>query len=186
MDLAKPTMNTSVNDRGRWNTAYHEAGHCIACFDLGFRIKGVTITPSKFTNDRTTHQSPLDDIGPSENVSDRARMKAEKAIQIYFAGPIAQREYAPRSRWRVYGGRDFDHAAGLLLSIAEPGKIGEAYHRLLWLQTEALVRRRWGIIVRLAKAMYDTGVMDGKLIRKTMINLTTDKVFSNETLMGKD
>jgi hypothetical protein len=82
-------------------TAYHEAGHMLAAWRTGIRIKRATIVPGKGFAGLVEQESSL---RRTQLDSDRARLRAEKWVLIALAGPAAQRHFRRRS-WRAFHGQ---------------------------------------------------------------------------------
>ncbi len=76
-------------------TAYPEAGHMVAAWRMRLEIDEATIVPTENYQGRIVHESPLRGIQLDLDGSDRAEIKANKAVLICLAGPAAQRRYAP-------------------------------------------------------------------------------------------
>jgi hypothetical protein len=80
-------------------TAYHEAGHAVIAYLLGYRPQSVTIVPTADTAGHIIHANPLHGFQLDIDGSHEARLRVENVVTICFAGPIAQKRYNPRS-WR--------------------------------------------------------------------------------------
>ena len=108
-------------------TAYHEAGHAIARWQFRFMVYRATIITTGDEAGSVTGENPLRGINLENDGSDRARIRAEKAILISLAGPAAQRRYKPRS-WRHHHGRaDFECAAEIAIRICGDAETTNAY-----------------------------------------------------------
>lgn len=90
--------------------------------------------------------------------------RAECRIITAYAGPIAQRAYAPRSPWRACGGghlepgTDFDVANDLLFRLAGSDELERnLLSKLLWRRAELLVQHRWRVIEAVAKRLLEVG-----------------------------
>src|SRR5580700_11422788 len=127
-------------------TAYHEAGHMVAAWRHHLKIRRATIIPAEDFAGRVDHESPLRGIQLDIDGSDRANLKAEKAILISLAGPAAQRRFRPSS-WRSYHGLgDYEIAIDLALRLQGSGALAAAYLRYLQLRADSLVESNWSFV----------------------------------------
>ena len=67
-------------------TAYHEAGHAVIAYVLGYRPQCVTIVPTVDTAGHIIHTNPLHGFQLNPDTSDEARLRIESLITICFAG----------------------------------------------------------------------------------------------------
>jgi hypothetical protein len=136
-------------------TAFHEAGHIVIGWRLGFKPHSVTIAPSSDYDGQAVHDNPLHGIRLEFDGSDRARLRGEKAIKICLAGPLAQRRHAPRSLRRWQGRGDFRSALDIASAVC--GSPAQAAAFLKWLEvvTAELVARDWPIIVSIASRLIE-------------------------------
>ncbi len=151
-------------------TAYHEAGHAYAAWNLGFKLHRVTIVPTTDETGSTVHANPLHGIELDVDGSDRARMRAEKAILIALAGPAAQQRYRPRSWRRNHGASDFDWATDLALHLCGDGETATAYLKYLDLVARKMVAGpRWPVIAAVADSLLERGTLSGREVRATIM-----------------
>jgi hypothetical protein len=128
-------------------TAIHEAGHAVAAYYLRVRIKYVTIVPKGDAHVEFGRHGMFDD-------SLRGIDRAERHIMVRFAGQIAERKHAPRSKWRRGGWIDRAAALELFSRIDHPDqKVRDLHMKLLWRKTECLVEFRWKGIQVVADAL---------------------------------
>ncbi len=64
--------------------AYHEAGHAVIAHELGFRVQSLSIVPEEDTLGRVHHVSPLRGIPLDIDGTNRAKLRAEKAVATSF------------------------------------------------------------------------------------------------------
>ena len=110
-------------------TAYHEAGHAVIAYMLGYRPHSATIVPTFDTAGHIIHPNPLDGFQLNPDSSDEARLRIESLITICFAGPIAQKRYNPRSWRRVHGQWDYEKIAELGLRVCDSAEQASAFIR---------------------------------------------------------
>jgi hypothetical protein len=96
-------------------TAYHEAGHAVAAFQLrvGIGRRGVSIVPNE---DWSGFAHTLKGFSgrPDIERTGQMRLGAEKRAIVSFAGEAAQRRFRPMSVRRHHGAIDRGHAIDLM------------------------------------------------------------------------
>jgi len=140
-------------------TAYHEAGHAVAAFQLGIRIgrRGVSIIPAK------DGSLGLVDIlkgfrgRPDIMTSDRMRLGAEKQAIVSFVGEIAQRKFRPRSVRRDHGWSDRYKTTDLMGYFVATDKELRAYLKWLHIRAELFVSSpyNWSLIEAVAAMLLE-------------------------------
>jgi hypothetical protein len=143
---------------------WHEAGHAVAAWHYRVRLLRATIVPSPEFHGHVEHVSPLRGIKLDVDDSDRARARAEKAIIMCLAGPIAQQRFSPRSWRNHHGSSDYETATDLALRLTGGGEVATAYLRYLDLATKQLVDQRWWVVELIANALLDVGQLSGSEI----------------------
>jgi hypothetical protein len=106
-----------IRQSAREATAYHEAGHMVAAWRLGMKIRSATIVPDESYSGKVEHDNPLRGNNLEFDNSDRARIRGENAVLICLAGPIAQRQFRPSSLRGYHGGFDHEKAVNLALTF---------------------------------------------------------------------
>jgi hypothetical protein len=124
-------------------TAYHEAGHAVIAYVLGYRPQCVTIVPTVDTTGHIIHPNPLDGIQLNHGSLDEARLRIESLITICFAGPIAQKRYNPRSWRRTHGQWDYEKIAELGLRVCDSTEQASAFIRWREIVACDMVRANW-------------------------------------------
>jgi hypothetical protein len=115
----------------RWATAFHEAGHAVACRRLGLKVRSASTVPEGDSAGRVVHRDPWRGINLEWNDSARADRRAKAVIIMCLAGPEAQRRYSPRS-WRfVHGASDRAAVVDLALRMNGSNEAATAYVRWL-------------------------------------------------------
>jgi hypothetical protein len=138
-----------TDDWQREVTAYHQAGHAVIRYLLGFEPKSVkmsTINDEKFGD-------PLRGIKLDTDGSDRARLRLEKAIKISYAGPLALRKFKENSWNKFHGKTDFSIIQELGLRVCGSGAQTDAFLRWLELAAQEMVDTHWMAIERVAKRL---------------------------------
>ena len=145
--------------RSREATAYHEAGHAVAAWRLGYRSIGASITAGHEFAGEVTHESVFRGGNVEFNESELTRSRVERAIIIRLAGPIAQKRYR-RTSWRRWqGGADYAVAADLALRVCGSGELASAFLKWLELRAKALIEEHWPAVERVANALLKQGVV---------------------------
>ena len=156
------------NERRLEAVAYHEAGHAFMAWKEGVRIHRLSIVPDESTNGRVKHESPLKGVRLDIDNSGRARVRAEKHIRIYLAGPIAQRKHRPSS-WRQWHGRsDHDEAADLIFRVTGSDEEANAYIKRLSIQTSNMLKANWPLVSRLAVAALEHRTLPWRDIKQVL------------------
>jgi hypothetical protein len=124
-------------------TAYHEAGHAVIAYVLGYRPQCVTIVPTADTAGHIIHTNPLHGFQLNPDTSDEARLRIESLITICFAGPIAQKRYNPRSWRRAHGEWDYEKIAELGLRVCGSAEQASAFIRWREIVACDMVRAHW-------------------------------------------
>jgi len=124
--------------------AYHEAGHAVIAYLLGCKPESVTITPTLDTAGHlVVHADPPHGFQLDTDDSDEARLRAESAITICFAGPIAQKRHNPRSWRKVHGQWDYDTITDLGLRVCGSGEQATAFIRWREIVAREMVQAHW-------------------------------------------
>ena len=135
----------------RERTAYHEAGHHVACIALRRRIRSVTIVPDEDTLGRSL-QGSLGRFQPDTDWDKQTQAKLEREIIILLAGAEAvKRAAGGLGRLSDYQS-DFGQAADLALSAVGDDQANEYLERLSE-RTKKLLREWWPSVVALASAL---------------------------------
>ena len=146
--------------------AYHEAGHAIAQWRLGFKIKKVTIIPKgevagSVSYKRSLRISRLEWETPTGKLLGRYH----DLIVTTLAGEEAQRRFSPRSVRRDRSAGDYRSVNELLFRLhgeAEPERF--AAFRYLQLRARNFVNhpQNWILIEALAKALLKHQTLSGE------------------------
>ena len=133
------------------------------------KIQRVSIIPEGDAHGRMDHVHPLRGIRLDYDGSDRARLRAERAVIICLAGPEAQRRFNPRS-WRSWHGRS-DHAEAIDIALHFNASEEAAATHLKWLEcrTRDLVAAHWTAIQAVAMGLIDRGTVTGEEARELIM-----------------
>ena len=157
-----------VSSAWRKATAYHEAGHTVVAWRLGANPKSATIIPHDEVQGEIGREA-LFEIPSDFDGSDHARNRIERAIMICLAGPIAQRQFAPRSWRRWHGASDYQTAFDLALRINGSTRAAKAYLKWLEMRTQDLVNSLWSFVERIADDLLTRGVLSLDEIQSALL-----------------
>jgi hypothetical protein len=153
----------------RESTAYHEAGHAVAAWSLGLKVRKATIVSADDHLELAVHDSPLRGISSSMGVSAAAERKANKAVIIYLAGPAAQRKFRPRSWRNQHGQADYDSATALALCLNDGDvEMATAYLEWMRLWAERIITNNWRFVVAVAEKLLRENVLDRSAVVDTI------------------
>jgi ATP-dependent Zn protease len=154
-------MRTLSNSRDV-ATAYHEAGHAVASFCVGARLKKITIIRAGDYSGLCEHAKIIHGKFPECDGSGRMRLAWERRVIVALAGPIAQKLHSPRSFRRYHASSDFPTA--LLVASHTTGSENEASAWLKWLEIRAtdLLEFRWESVKALAEELLQLRTLDGE------------------------
>jgi hypothetical protein len=147
-------------------TAYHEAGHAVACYFMHVKVRSATVISDKDQGSlgHVRHENMFRGLNPEVDLSGRVRLQIEREIIISVAGAAAQRRFSKRS-WRQYhGSSDFRSASDLALRIGGDGAGATAFLHWLQLCADRLVETRWRNIECVARALMKRKTMTGEEI----------------------
>ncbi len=158
-------MGKRRSEREREATAYHEAGHAVAAFEVGAVIHRVSIiqTEDMFGAVESGRPSWL----RNDMMHARSRLWAEARILWTLAGPVTEARHTGR-RNRVGASSDYRTCADLALSMCQ-GESEEANALLRWLELRArnllALPFVWGPVVALAAALLERETLTGRQAR---------------------
>jgi hypothetical protein len=148
------------------STAYHEAGHAVIAHFQHVKLKYVTIVPGKDSLGHVQRRSVIFGRHGVFDDSIKGIDRGERHIRVSFAGQIAQRKIAPRSRWRVSGRADHQIAMDIFWHIcSHDEKARNLYLSLLWRQTECLVDQWWKVIKAVAQSLLERKSLTDEQLR---------------------
>ncbi len=131
---------------GEKATAFHEAGHAVAAYGLGIKLKKATIVPDL----KNEYRGAVETVPPKRfradyDMTTRKRTIIEKQVMMSFAGGIAAKKYTGRFN-RFGAGEDHRQAVKLADCVTGSPEETEAYIKWLWIRTDTFVEVNWKII----------------------------------------
>ena len=162
-------------EMSREATAYHEAGHAIAAWSLGYRPTAASIVPTAESEGQVRHENPFPGITLEVDGSDMARLKVERAIIICLAGPIAQKRYRHTSWRRWHGAADYAKATDLALRVCGSSKIANAFLKWLDLRAKSLIEDHWDAVERIAMELLKRGTLAHEEIASLVLGQQSDR-----------
>lgn len=158
------------------STAYHEAGHAVADWRYGFKIKTITIVPTADAVGSVTSKTrlKLGDMDYAYPSSARIARNHEMIVAL-LAGGAAQRRFNPKGIRSHHSSSDLEKVKNLVSRLHSEG---EEYYVRRYLEERSwnLVNhpQNWRLIQDLAKALLEHRTMSGTeveaLLRASMAN----------------
>jgi ATP-dependent Zn protease len=158
-------------------TAYHEAGHAVACMTLKRPFKRVTIVPEGDSLGHILKRNCPKSIRPDIVVNCRSFRWIEREIICALAGLAAEHRFAGRHNWRG-AGSDFSHAVDLAGNLYFEPAVSSRYLAFMVEQAKCLVAasRVWIEIQAIAAALME---------RETLSAREAKQVIRDETPHGR-
>ncbi|MDP1725534.1 MAG: hypothetical protein Q8M15_02030 [Bacteroidota bacterium] len=126
-----------THEKKRLSNAYHEAGHAIACLELGIPFKEISIIP----NDDTVGRVLLCECELvrqlEEDDTSIVRLEAEKYIVALLAGLAAQTKFDSSSN-RKMAGQDISVSIQIVNKLFTSHKVGVSFYKFMTAQTESM------------------------------------------------
>lgn len=148
--------------------AYHEAGHAVACFQLGVRISEVSIIAEGNCLGFCSAQHALHGHNPEFDKTDSNRLRMEKCFVTLMAGFYAGKKLNPKGKGSAGASGDFGEAVSLVRYFISSSAEHQAYIDLLSIRARQLVNSRfiWPLISALAQRLLERKRMKGKEVRE--------------------
>jgi hypothetical protein len=150
--------------KSRLTVAYHEAGHALADYRLGFKIKQVSIVSDHESAGRVLGPIGLN-IGRAsrETPSSHVIARAHDKLIAFLAGAEAQRKFRPQSLRPYMTWSDEENQSEILFRLFPENEHG-ALMKYLLIKTRNLVNEsiNWGMIQDLAKTLMQKRTMSGE------------------------
>ena len=153
-------------------TAYHEAGHGVACVVQGHPVKNLTVVPNATSFGHYVRPSVRD--YDCQTVSQMRKVARELILVCYAGWPAEQRCNPDADEWRSK--RDYDQAFNLSREFEVFPRsctvVGDEFHQkyLAELKEKArrLVRRHWNAVEALAAELLKRKTLDKDAIERTV------------------
>ena len=149
-------------------TAHHEAGHAVANWKLGFKIRKVTIVPSDGPLGTTTTKGLALRASEYGKLTGRRIGYYHDMIVSQLAGEEAQRRFDPRSIRRDHTARDYRSEKELLKRLHGDAE-KECFHAFRYLRERArnFVNHpiNWRLIEDLARALLERRTLTGEEVK---------------------
>jgi hypothetical protein len=150
----------------RLAAAYHEAGHIVAALTQSLVDHSAAFVRTVEFRGPKVHKNALRGARLELGKSDRARLRAERAILVRLAGPAAQKRHAPRS-WRSWHGEsDRKQALDLASSVSSSPSAAYAFVARLGIAADDLIAARWSLVERVASALIEGSPLSAAQIRR--------------------
>lgn len=152
-------------------TAYHEAGHAVAAYHFGVRVKSVTIQPTDDSLGAVIH-ARLDrrtaEMVEYGSITPGGREKVERMVVIVYAGGVAERQHKGRHNHR--GAQlDYSTVINYIDKLSGSPEQTEAYLRWLYIRTVDLVTNvLWPEIEVVAQALLEYRTLSGDELRQIL------------------
>ncbi len=156
-------------------TAYHEAGHMVAAWELGLSITGATIVPDPDKGHQGHVEVPKEDRVRYADWADEHESLYARLV-TYFAGTAASVKFTdvplPDEAMQVAlesPGSDYYNISDLILSVAGPDpkkqqEVGDRAQR----HASFLIRARWGQVGAVAEALIERKTLDAAECRRVL------------------
>ncbi len=90
-----------ATDHKRWEaTAYHEAGHAVAAYVVGRRVREISIVADGDMLGHVAYWPWPDSFHPDYETDGKTRRMVESGIITSLAGPVAEALFRGRHNWR--------------------------------------------------------------------------------------
>lgn len=136
--MPKPTK--AERERRRLEaTAYHEAGHVVACLELGRAFRSVTILPGDGYLGCVHYRPWPKSIKETGYADGRTERWLERQALIALAGPAAEARFVGRYDHRA-AGRDYDHLLDIALSLYGDEDVASKYWAFIRARAKQFVK----------------------------------------------
>lgn len=148
-------------------TAFHEAGHAVACIHERVQLSTVSIAPTEDSFGHVGHHNILHGCNIEWEDKPSHRLRMERLVRISLAGPAAQHRFRPRGYRHYHGKADLKSAFELVQFFVGNEEEGSAYLRLLEIQTRNFLNGPgvWDEITALATALLEETTLTPKRTR---------------------
>ena len=150
----------------RLGTAFHEAGHAVFSIVLKFRFENISLYKDDDKNGflKFLDGEPEPEL---ENRCDREcvycqREVFERRAQVAVAGPLAEKKFNPKSKWRVHGRDDLRKARQQLnggfvpISEGDNKELLESYLKYMKVMVANALPNYWHCVKRVAMKLFES------------------------------
>lgn len=145
--------------------AYHEAGHAVAAFYLGLRVREVSIVPDADGLGYVFWKPMPSSFRPDVEVTPKVRDRIEREAIATLAGPCAEEKAGGNDAWRT-SGSDLEDSVALLGYLCTSDDELQAYLNLVCIRARNLVERLWHSIDSLAHELLAKRRLSGEEVRR--------------------
>jgi hypothetical protein len=142
--------------------AFHEAGHVVAAYFLGVRLKKVSLVHNKDYVGKVIHEKVVRGLAPEIDMSLRNFSRMENLARIALAGDIAQKIHAPRSSDGA--GLDRETVADIALRLNGSPEAAGAWIEWLKISVKDILTLRWPFVDAVARELARENVLNGEQI----------------------
>ena len=158
-------------------TAYHEAAHAVACYELRVPFKRISIIAHGYIAGSVAGGKPPEWL-EWDSASTRARLRVERQIICYYAGQVVSESFGLSTE----GQPDFAGAASYAFLVAGSGREADAFVTWLWERARNLVTSplQWMAIEALAATLMVDKEMSARKARRIIAQAYGDALRTPE------
>jgi hypothetical protein len=150
--------------------AFHEAGHVVAAYFLGVRIKKVSIFHNKDYVGIVIHEKVVRGLAPEIDTSVlRNFNRMENLARIALAGDIAQKIHAPRSSDGA--GLDRETVANIAFRLNGSPEAAGAWIEWLKVSVKDMLTLRWPFVDTVARELARENILNKEQIEAIFTRL---------------
>jgi len=169
-------------------TAYHEAGHAVLSIVLKFRFENISLRKDNekdgFLKFHDSQPEPELECTCKRECVYRVREVLERRAQVAVSGPLAEKKFNPKSKWRSHGRDDFKKARQQLnggfiaVSDQDNKEFLDSYVKYVKAMVTSGLNIYWDSIERVANKLFECKTLSYKEVediyncdRNSRINL---------------
>lgn len=162
--MSEASMNTGEKVSTAY-VAYHEAGHAVIAWDVGFKPKKCSIVAEGMTAGHIMHQPPWPRRNPQHDPKRGDEERALSAAMVALAGPIAQKRHNPNSVRRYHGSSDRLYAYALSELFCQSEAERQAWLNLCIIRAEERLEAHWSAVKNVAEALIEHQTLNSAQIK---------------------